>query len=420
MLGNSLRKIVSKILTKRDKIFAEKSLPQNEKILFPKVNQNLDINGKISHIFGEMTLNEKIDLISGEQEFGISANPRLGLQGLWSSDGTAGVHNHGRCTAFSSPIALAASWNRELMQKVGETIGKECRAKGVSILLAPGINIYRVPTNGRNFEYLGEDPFLASELVVPYIQGVQNQGVITTVKHFVCNNSDFNRHRSNSIVDERTLHEIYFPAFKAAIQRGGSKGIMCAYNLLNGVHCSEHKYLLTDVLRKKWGFTGFVISDWNSLYSTEGPLMAGLDLEMPKTKYYSHKRIEKLLEKGKISQGMINERVANLLRIFLKTGVYGKPVSGKFLEYGRKHDIIAKEVAQECPVLLKNENEILPLDLNKKQKIVLLGKNSNPTPTSGGGANFVITYGTHSILESMKATIGNMTELIHLPIKKIV
>jgi len=417
MQGKFIRRMASRIVMKRDKIFAEKSLPQNEKILIPKVSKKLDMNGKISHIFGEMNLNEKIDFISGENEFGISAIPRLGLQGLWSSDATAGVHNHGRCTAFSSPIAMAASWNRELIQKVGETIGKECRAKGVSILLAPGINIYRVPTNGRNFEYLGEDPFLASEIVVPYIKGVQNQGVITTVKHFVCNNSDYNRHRSNSIVDERTLHEIYFPAFKAAIQRGGSKGLMCAYNLLNGVHCSESKYLLTDVLRKKWGFTGFVISDWNSLYSTEGPLMAGLDLEMPKTKYYSHKKIEKLLEKGKITQGMINERVVYLLRTFFKTGVYGKPASGKFLEYGRKHDIIAKELAQECPVLLKNDNAILPLDLNKKQKIVILGKNSNPTPTGGGGSSSVITYGTQSILESINSIIGNMTELIHLPIK---
>ncbi|QEE15820.1 beta-glucosidase [Promethearchaeum syntrophicum] len=418
MHGKFLRKIITEVITKRDKNFAEKSHPKNEKILLPKVNQNLDINGMISHLFGEMTLNEKIDLISGENEFGISAIPRLGLQRLWCSDATAGVHNFGRCTAFSSPIAMAASWNRDVMQKVGDIIGKECRAKGVSILLAPGINIYRVPTNGRNFEYLGEDPFLASELVVPYIQGVQNHGIITTVKHFVCNNSDYNRHRSNSIVDERTLHEIYFPAFKAAIQRGGSKGIMCSYNLLNGVHCSENKYLLTDVLRRKWGFTGFVISDWYSLYSTEGPLMAGLDLEMPKTKYYSHKKIEDLLQKGKISQGMINDRVINLLRTFLNAGVYGKPVSGKYLEYGRKHDIIAKEVAQECPVLLKNDNAILPLDNNKKQKIVILGKNSNPTPTSGGGACDVIAYGTHSILKAVQSTIGNMTELIYLPIKK--
>jgi len=289
MRGKFIRKMVPEILIKRDKIFAEKALPQKEKILKPNVSQKLDVNGKISHIFGEMTLNEKIDLISGEQHFGISANPRLGLQRLWCSDATAGVHNHGRATAFSSPIAMAASWNRELIQKVGDTIGKECRAKGISILLAPGINIYRVPTNGRNFEYLGEDPFLASELVVPYIQGVQNQGVITTVKHFACNNSEYNRHRSNSIVDERTLHEIYFPAFKAAIQRGGSKGVMCAYNLLNGVHCSESKYLLTDVLRKKWGFTGFVISDWYTLYSTEGPLMAGLDLLPKENKKITHK-----------------------------------------------------------------------------------------------------------------------------------
>ncbi len=418
MQGKLIRKIVSKIIIRRDNNLAERSLPQKEKALKPKVSQKLDMNGKISHIFGEMTLNEKIDIISGENQFGISANPRLGLQGLWCSDGSQGPHNHGRCTAFSSPIAMAASWNRELVQKVGDTIGKECRAKGISILLAPGINIYRVPTNGRNFEYFGEDPFLASEIVVPYIQGVQNQGVITTVKHFACNNSEYNRHRSNSIVDERTLHEIYFPAFKAAIQRGGSKGVMCAYNLLNGVHCSESKYLLTDVLRKKWGFTGFVISDWYTLYSTEGPLMAGLDLEMPRTKYYSQKRIKKLLINGKISPGMINERVVNLLRTFLKTGVYGKPVSGKFLEYGRKHDIIAKELAQECPVLLKNDNSILPLDFNKKQKIVILGKNSDPTPTSGGGANFVVAYGTQSIKESIKALISNLTELIHLPIRK--
>ncbi|MHA1718588.1 MAG: beta-glucosidase family protein [Promethearchaeota archaeon] len=418
MLGKFLRKTVAKLVIRRDKIFAEKKLPQNEDILTPKVDKNLDINKKISHIFGEMTLNEKINLISGEEEFGISANTRLGLQRLWCSDASAGVHNHGRCTAFPAPVGMAASWNRELLQKVGETIGEECRAKGVSILLAPGINIYRIPTNGRNFEYLGEDPFLASELVVPYIKGVQSLGIITTVKHFVCNNSDFNRHRSNSIVDERTLNEIYFPAFKAAIQQGGSKGVMCAYNLLNGVHCSENKYLLTNILRDKWGFTGFIISDWNSLYSTEGPLKAGLDLEMPRTKYYAHKKIEKLLKQGKISVEMINERAVNLLSTFFKADLYGRRVNKKYLEYGPEHDAIAKKIAAECPVLLKNDEDILPLDLNKKQKIVILGRNANPTPTGGGGSSYTITYGVRSIFESIKAIVGNMTELIYLPINK--
>ncbi|MCP4763808.1 MAG: hypothetical protein GY870_18700, partial [archaeon] len=343
------------------------------------------------------------------------------LRRLWVADATSGIRGFGRSTAFPSAVAMTASWNRDLIKVVGETIGEECRAKGVSILLGPGVNIYRVPTNGRNFEYMGEDPFLASEMSSSYIQGVQSKKIATTIKHFACNYSDHDRHRMNSVVSERALHEIYFPTFRKAVKKAGTKGIMCAYNLINGVHCSEDKWLLTDILRNKWNYDGFVISDWNSLYSTKYALLAGLDLEKPSGKFYNMKEINKLLLKEEITTEDINKPVKNLLKVFFEMGFYEKPFKDKeALEYGEKHDKIALKMAEEGIVLLKNEKNILPLELssNKSKKIVVLGRNAHPTPTSGGGSCMVAPYKPKSIYEGLKDVVGDKADVELISIKK--
>lgn len=404
MLERLLKKLLIHIFTN------QKPKKITDKALKLEIDSHLPIKEKVKQTLSKMSFDEKIELITGEKMFAISPIERLGLSRVWCSDASSGIRSFGRSTSFPALVALTASWNRQLLNEVGQIIAEECRAKGISILLGPGVNIYRVPTNGRNFEYMGEDPYLASQLVVPYIKGVQNRGVITTVKHFVANNSEYDRHRMNSIIDERTLNEIYFPAFKAAVQEGESKGIMCAYNLLNGIHCSEHKKLLTDILRERWAFNGFVISDWNCLYSTEGPMKAGLDLEMPKPKYYSKKKVEQAQVAGDITLEDVNQKVKNVLRSLFEIGAYERPVKDKdALEFGGYHDEVALEAARESVVLLKNQNNLLPINPKSNKKIVILGRNATSTPTTGGGSCYVKPYKTRSIYQAVKCTQSNHT-----------
>ena len=387
--------------------------------LIPSFDTILSIEEKVKKLLSQMSLVEKLTLIRGNSNMGIPSIPRLKLPEVWCTDATLGVCCNGRSTAFPAAVAMVASWNPTIMEKVGDIIAQECRARGISILLGPGVNIYRIPTNGRNFEYMGEDPYLASEMVVPYIKAVQNHGVITTVKHFVCDNSDYDKHRMDCIVDERTLHEIYFPTFKAAIQKGKSLGIMAAYNLLNGVHCSESKYLLTDILRDKWGFKGFVISDWNSMYDTEAPLKAGLDLEKPQGKYYTEEKIMRLINEGKVSEEDINVRVSSILFSFIKAGIYGRPIKDlKFEEFSQKHDQIALDIARESIVLLKNDS-ILPISSDSNKKIVLIGPNMNPTPTGGGGSSYVKPYKPKSLLTAFQELLPNKLKLIYFELELI-
>ncbi len=373
----------------------------------PKLDHLLSPRQKAQKILEQMTLEEKIQMLAGTQYMGIHGVPRLRIRSLWCSDASSGVHNFGRCTAFPAAIAMAASWNRTLIQKVGDVIGEECRAKGVSVLLAPGVNIYRVPTNGRNFEYMGEDPYLASQMVVPYISGVQNRGVACTVKHFACNNSEYDRHKMDSRVSQRALHEIYFPAFKAAVQQAKVKGVMCAYNLLNGTHCSESHFLLTDILRDRWKFPGFVISDWNCLYSTEGPLLAGLDLEMPKPKYYTESKINALLHTISVNPTNLDDHVFRLLHMFFELGAYERENrDSRAIEFGNHHDDVAYQISAESIVLLKNANHLLPLSPDKEQTILVLGPLANNTPTMGGGSCYVHTEYALSIKEAIEELAG--------------
>ncbi|MHA1205188.1 MAG: glycoside hydrolase family 3 N-terminal domain-containing protein, partial [Candidatus Heimdallarchaeaceae archaeon] len=352
---------------------------------------------KVQYLINKLTLNEKINLLSGEEIFAISGVERLKLPRVWTTDASSGIRTYGRSTAFPSLIAMTASWNRDLIFKVAKAIGEECRAKDISVLLGPGVNIYRVPTNGRNFEYMGED-----------------------VKHFVANNSEYKRHSTNVIIDERTLHEIYFPAFKAAVQKGKAKAIMSAYNLVNGVHCSENKELLTEILRNKWKFDGIIISDWDSVYSTEGPLEAGLDIEMPEAKHYTVTKILNYLQKKHMSTNIssfdeIDSKVRNILKVFFEMGVYGRRKEKiNFESLIEKNNEIALEIARESIVLLKNEKNSLPIDALKEQNIAVLGRNAFKTPTSGGGSCYVHVPNSKSIFEALVELAPNIN---FIPIK---
>src|SRR5256885_15903390 len=228
------------------------------------------VERRVESLLSKMTLEEKIDILGGVDGFFIRGLPRLGLPRLKMADGPMGVRNFGPATAMAAGIGLAASWNTALAERVGTEIARDARAKGVHFLLGPGVNIYRAPMNGRNFEYFGEDPFLASRIAVGYINGVQSQGVSATVKHFMGNNSEFDRQNTDSIIDERTMREIYLPVFEAAVKEAKVGAIMDSYNLTNGLHMTQNAYFNKDIVRKEWGFEGLIMSDWTSTYDAVG------------------------------------------------------------------------------------------------------------------------------------------------------
>ena len=262
---------------------------------------------RVEDIISRMERDEKIKMLGGKSLFSSPGVPRLGVPDLEMANGPSGVRPgpsfapsgqmpHIRSTAFPSPISMAATWNRQLIYDSAVCIAKEARAKGKNVLLAPTVCIVRNPYGGRNFESYGEDPYLNSEMVIPFTKGVQKEGVITTTKHFVCNNQEYKRFKINEHVSKRAMHEIYLPAFRAAVEKGGAWGFMSAYPKVNGVYCSEDKWLLTDLLKKEWGFKGFVVSDWGAVKSTLPTLLGGLDLEMPSPNYFRAERVVKLLE----------------------------------------------------------------------------------------------------------------------------
>ena len=252
-----------------------------------RLDSHLPASERVAALMAELSLEEKVRLVGGYKQLGIHPVPRLGLPSIWASDATSGLRCFPGGIAYLSGVAMAATWDESLIESVGAAIGEEFRANGVSILLGPGVNIYRVPTCGRNFEYMGEDPLLAGKISAAYIRGAQSKGVLTTVKHFAANNSDYDRHKTDSVVPERALQEIYLPAFRMAVQEGGSWGVMSSYNPVNGTYASENATLLKKILRDEWGFRGFVISDWNSVYSTVPAIKNGLNLEMPLGKWLS-------------------------------------------------------------------------------------------------------------------------------------
>jgi len=347
----------------------------------------------------KMTLEEKIEYLSGKTSFSLRAIPRLGIPEIKLADGPQGVRNHSpKSTLFPSGILTAATWNRKLAHQLGRSLGQDARARGVNILLGPGVNIYRSPLCGRNYEYMGEDPFLAGETAKEYILGVQSEGVIATVKHFAANNQEWNRHHVSSDVDERTLQEIYFPVFRKAVMEARVGAVMDSYNLLNGIHSTENSWLNIDVLRNTWGFKGILMSDWTSVYSAIGAVNGGLDLEMPKGSYMNANNLLPALKNGRVTEETINAKVQHILQTFMAYGMLDKIQLDKNIPldnpYSRK---TALDLAREGIVLLKNEEELLPL----KGKTAILGPNANKIPT-GGGSGFVTPFSSISLCQALK------------------
>lgn len=349
----------------------------------------------------EMTLEEKIALLSGRDEFCIPGIERLGLKPVWTSDATIGLRGWKTVvTDFPAAIALASTFDHELLYQVGRVMGHECRALGVGVLLGPGVNIARVPVCGRNFEYFGEDPYLAGEMAASYIRGVRTYPVITTVKHFACNNSEYDRHKSNSEVDERSLRELYLPAFKKAWE-AGSLGIMTSYNQVNGTYTSEHPYLIASILREEWGFDGLVVSDWNSLYSTDGALKNGVDLEMPAPRYFTRELVLDALDRGAATQEDIDAKVLHLLTSYEKAGLFSVPMADRSCKAGtRENREVALNAALGAPVLLKNEGQALPL--SPFLRLCIGGSNACRVAQGGGSSMVQLENAPPTVAELMQ------------------
>ena len=349
-------------------------------------------------LVAQMTIEEKCDYVGGSKDgFYIRPIERLGIPLIRMADGPQGVRNNTKSTLFACGVAAAASWNEDVVYEMGVALGQDSRARGVHILLGPGVNIYRSPLCGRNFEYMGEDPILAGNTAAQYIKGVQSQGVMATVKHFALNNQEFNRHHVSSDADERTMYEIYFPAFKAAVDAGVAS-VMSSYNLVNNVHAAENKWLLTDVLRNEWGFQGFVMSDWTSTYSTLGCVRSGLDLEMPRGACMKYETIKPLIETGVIREKDIDAKVENILSSIIAYGFLDRPQLDTTIKednpYSRE---VAYKLSCESAVLLKNSGA---LPLNKGGKIALMGPRADIIPCGGGSGSVDPLYSI-SLYEGM-------------------
>lgn len=373
-----------------------------------------DVERRADSILSQMTLEEKIDMLGGVDGFFIRDLPRLKLPRLKMADGPIGVRNFGPATAMPGGIALAATWNPALAERVGKEIGRDARAKGAHFLLAPGVNIYRAPMNGRNFEYFGEDPFLASRIAVGYIKGVQSQGVSATVKHFMGNNSEFDRHNSDSVIDERTMREIYLPVFEAAVREAHVGAVMDSYNLTNGEHMSQNKFLNSDVLKKEWGFDGILMSDWDATYDAVAAANAGLDLEMPSGKFLNRKLLLPAVQEGKVSVATIDDKVRRILRKAIALGWLDRDQADYSIpRYNLAGRAAALQGARESIVLLKNQAGLLPLDKNRVKTIALIGPDAYPAVPVGGGSARVQPFAAISFLEGLGNHFGDSTPVYY-------
>jgi beta-glucosidase len=365
------------------------------------------IDSRVESILGRMTLQEKIDLLGGVDEFFVRGVPRLGVPRLKMADGPLGVRNFGPATAMAGGIALSATWNPELAERVGTEIGRDARAKGVHFLLGPGVNIYRAPMNGRNFEYLGEDPFLASRIAVGYIKGVQSQGVSATIKHFMGNNSEFDRHNTDSIIDERTLREIYLPVFEAAVKEAHVGAVMDSYNLVNGEHLTQNRYLDHDILKNEWGFQGILMSDWTSTYDAVAAANAGLDLEMPSGIFMNLRNLQPAIDRGQVSLATIDDKVRRILRTAARFGWLDRDQTDTAIpRYNLQGRQVALQAARESLVLLKNDGQVLPLHKGDIKSIAVIGPDAYPAVPVGGGSARVQPFAATSFLEGLSNHLG--------------
>lgn len=365
------------------------------------------VEDRVNALLKEMTLEEKIDYIGGYEDFYIRPIDRLGLPKIKMTDGPVGTRNYGHTTAYPASVLTAASWDKALAYKLGEALGKDARERGVHILLAPGVNIYRAPMNGRNFEYLGEDPFLAGEVAVAYIKGVQKKGVVATVKHFAANNQEWDRNNVSSDMDERTLREIYLPAFKAAVQKGKVGAVMDSYNLINGVHATQQNHLNNEILKKEWKFNGILMSDWVATYDGVAAAKGGLDLEMPSGAFMNRKNLLPAIKNGSLSEEVINDKVRRILRVIFRFGFYDtKYEAVKELKPNKANEAVALDLARGGMVLLKNEGNLLPLNSSAVKTVAVIGPNADVN-VAGGGSSFTEPFHYTSLLKGIKTALPN-------------
>ncbi|QJD97738.1 glycosyl hydrolase [Mucilaginibacter robiniae] len=395
------------------------------------------VKERVEDALKRMTLQEKIAMIHAQSKFSSPGVKHLGIPENWTTDGPHGIRpevlwdewsqagwTNDSCMAFPALTCLAATWNKDMAMLYGKSLGEEARYRNKNILLGPGINIYRSPLNGRNFEYMGEDPFLSSKMVVPYIKGVQQNGVAACVKHFALNNSEGNRNTVNVNVDDRTLYEIYLPAFKAAVEEGGAWAIMGSYNLYKGQHCCHNEYLLNNILKKEWGFEGVVISDWGGVHDTRQAIFNGLDMEFGSwtnglsqgksnayDSYYLADPYIKLINSGEVGTKELDDKVRRILRLsFLTTMNKNRPF-GSFAT--KEHALAARTIAEEGIVLLKNQGSVLPINLNRTKRIAVIGENAIKMMTVGGGSSSLKAEYEISPLDGIRKRVGTQAEVVY-------
>jgi len=401
------------------------------------LDETKPIEERVEDALSRLTLKEKVALVHAQSKFSSAGVPRLGIPDFWMTDGPHGIRpevlwdeweqanwTNDSCVAFPALTCLAATWNPEMSHLYGKSIGEEARYRNKTVLLGPGVNIYRTPLNGRNFEYMGEDPYLAGRMVVPYVQGVQENGVAACVKHFALNNHEVNRHTTNVIVDDRALYEIYLPAFKAAVQEGKAWAIMGAYNLYKGQHACHNQYLLNDILKGEWGFDGVVVSDWGGVHDTDQAITNGLDMEFGSwtngltngasnayDNYYLAMPYLQRLQEGKVGTKELDDKVRRILRLAFRTTMNTKRPWGSMLS--PEHYEAARRIGEEGIVLLQNQGGLLPIDLAKAKKILVVGENAVKMMTVGGGSSSLKVQRELSPLDGIKQRVGNKAQVVY-------
>ena len=418
--------------------FAAASCCQTSKTDLPiYLDKEQPLELRVEDALSRMTLEEKVKILHAQSKFSSAGVPRLGIPELWTTDGPHGIRTevlwdewdqagwtNDSIVAFPALTALAATWNEDMSALYGKSIGEEARFREKDVLLGPGVNIYRTPLNGRNFEYMGEDPFLASKMVVPYVQEVQKNGVAVCVKHYALNNQETYRHQYDAVVDDRTLYEIYLPAFKAAVQEGGAWSIMGAYNLYKGQHACHNEYLLNNILKGEWNFDGVVISDWGGTHDTDQAITNGLDLEfgtwtdgltMGATDGYdAYHLADSYLERlrdGRASEEVLNEKARRVLRLIFRTAMNTDKPFGSICS--PEHYDAARKIAGEGIVLLKNDNDVLPVDLGSVKKIAVIGENAVKMMTVGGGSSSLKAQHECTPIEGILAAVGDKAEVVY-------
>jgi beta-glucosidase len=372
---------------------------------------------KIDALIHGMTLDQKLDYIGGTG-FAIRAVPSVNLPAIEMSDGPYGTRSNAGfpSTTYAAGIGLAASWDRDLAARVGAGIGRDARARGVNFMLGPGVNIYRSPRNGRNFEYFGEDPFLASNIAVGYITGMQQQGVSSTIKHFLGNNSEYLRHDSDSIIDERALREIYLPTFEAAVKKAHVGAVMDSYNFINGTHATQNSYFNIDIIRKEWGFKGIMMSDWDATYDGVGAANNGLDLEMPRGKFMNRENLLPAIQSGKVTEATIDEKLQHIFSTAFSFDWLDRPQTDTSISFMDAQDNqAALDSARESVVLLKNADHLLPLDKSTLKTVLVVGPDAYPGVPVGGGSAGVVPFHTVSALEGLTRALGSTVNVLYDP-----